>query len=88
VPAFHDGGRDGGNLIGGLPKPEDDFREPLAGRAVVVDPGEAQVGEGLGAEGGQQCLMGVGQGGLAGPDLVEEMAQLFWAHKGVSCLFC
>ncbi len=49
---------DRGDLVSGLAKPEDDFREALARGAVVIDPREAQILERLLAEFSRQLIDG------------------------------
>jgi hypothetical protein len=46
VAGGHDALGDGGDLVRGLSWAENDFRDPLTGAAVVVDPGESEVFEG------------------------------------------
>ncbi len=57
VPALNDSGRDGGDLIGSLADPEDDLRETLTNRSMVIDAREADVLERPIAKLCQQALM-------------------------------
>ena len=62
---------DGRDLFRGLPGAQDDLREPLADGAVVVDPGETEVGDRALPEQGQDPGAGVGRLDVSEPDLIE-----------------
>jgi len=55
---------------------------------VVVHAREAQIGQRCRSQSGEQTLMGLGSWGVPLLDPVEEVAELFWAHGRLSCLFC
>ena len=65
----------GGNLGRRLALTEHDLRKPLAGFAVVVDPGEPQVGGGNEAEKCSRLGAGLGRGDEAVSHLVEQLEQ-------------
>ena len=78
--AFGDGGGDGRDLAGRLAQPEDDLGKALAGRPVMVDLGEPEVGQGFGPQRPQEGLVGLGRRPRAGLDFIKHLSQLFGAH--------
>ena len=54
----------------------------------MVHAREAQIGQRCRSQSGEQALMGLGSWGVPLLDPVEEVAELFWAHGRLSCLFC
>jgi hypothetical protein len=47
---------------------------------MMVDPGEPEVGEGLGPQRPQEGLVGLGRRPRAGLDFIKHLSQLFGAH--------
>ena len=68
---------------GVLPWPKIDFRESLAGVAVVIDPGEAQILVRLLAQNLKELLLRRLRSNDAGADGLEEGAQLLTVHRRV-----
>ena len=74
---------DGGDLLRRLAQTEDDLREALADRAVVVDAGKAEVLVGRFAEGGEQPRLGVGHRQPTFADPGQEVLQLGRCHARI-----
>jgi hypothetical protein len=50
---------------------------------MVIDPGEPEILERLAAQLSQQACFGVGRRHRAGPDVIEQRANLGWSHSAV-----
>ncbi len=80
-----DSGRDLGDLRRRLTKAQHDFREALAHRSMVIDPGKAQVFEGLLPELLQQPDFRLGGTDRACSDALEQGPDFAWCHD-CNCL--
>ena len=80
----HDPSGDGGHLGWRLALAEDDLREALPGGPVMIDPGESQVLERLGAEPLQQLGLDRLDRHLAPLQAVEQVVEFVGIHRSRS----